>query len=87
MHVLPARRTRARTADGGTPPLGKFRDAKSVRDSALETFPARTPESSGDAGTAAFLHGPKRLFASVAPSKTADELLDDQVLGEVEETI
>ncbi|WP_404962040.1 Mu transposase domain-containing protein [Streptomyces sp. 147326] len=45
------------------------------------------PESSGDAGAAAFLHGPKRLFASVAPVETADELHDHQVHGEAEGSI
>lgn len=59
-----------------------YRTIKGILIAGTEADPE--PESSGDVGAAAFLHGPQRLFASVAPSETADELLDDQVHGEVE---
>ncbi|MEU9305724.1 hypothetical protein [Streptomyces sp. NPDC048269] len=72
----------ARAITAGDP---SYRTIKGILIAGTETDPE--PESSGDAGAAAFLHGPKRLFASVAPSETADELHDDQVHGEAEGSI
>ncbi|WP_329223631.1 hypothetical protein OG352_39610 [Streptomyces sp. NBC_01485] len=61
------------------------RTIKGILIAGTETDPE--PETSGDAGAAAFLHGPKRLFASATPPDTADELRDDQVHGEAEGSI
>ncbi|MEV0492252.1 hypothetical protein [Streptomyces atratus] len=61
------------------------RTIKGILIAGTETDPE--PESSGDAGAAAFLHGPQRLFASVDPSETADDIHDDQVHGEAEGSI
>ncbi|MET9768331.1 hypothetical protein [Streptomyces sp. NPDC006415] len=72
----------ARTIAVGDP---SYRTIKGILIAGTETDPE--PESSGDAGAAAFLHGPQRLFASVAPFETADEIHDDQVHGEAEESI
>jgi hypothetical protein len=41
-------------------------------------------ETSGDAGAAAFLHGPQGLFGSVIPPDTPEGTHDDQVHGEDE---
>lgn len=46
--------------------------------------PDPEPETSGDAGAAAFLHGPARLFATVATPDTTDDDHDDQVRDEAE---
>lgn len=62
-----------------------YRTIKGILIAGTETDPE--PESSGDAGAAAFLHGPQRLFASVAPAETADDMYDDQVHGEAEGSI
>lgn len=72
----------ARAVTVGDP---SYRTIKGILIAGTETDPE--PESSGDAGATAFLHGPKRLFASVAPSEAADELHDDQVHGEAEGSI
>jgi hypothetical protein len=42
------------------------------------------PETSGDAGAAAFLHGPARLLATVATPDTTDDDHNDQVHDETE---
>lgn len=39
------------------------------------------PETGGDAGAAAFLHGPQGLFGSVATPDTPEDDRDDQVHG------
>lgn len=39
----------------------------------------------GDAGAAAFLHGPEGLFAADIPAQTLAELHDDQGRGDAEE--
>lgn len=49
-----------------------YRTIKGILIAGTETEPAR--ETSGDAGAAAFLHGPKRLFAAAAtPGMTNDD--------------
>ncbi|MFF4309640.1 hypothetical protein [Streptomyces sp. NPDC001507] len=56
----------------------------------LEPRPIPSPETSGDAGAAAFLHGPQGHFGSAAPPDTPDtpdtpeDNCDDQVHGEGE---
>ncbi|MEU9421244.1 hypothetical protein [Streptomyces sp. NPDC048272] len=62
-----------------------YRTIKGILIAGTETDPEL--ESSGAGGAAAFPYGSKRLFASVAPTKTADELHDDQVHGEAERSI
>ncbi|MFJ2774693.1 hypothetical protein [Streptomyces sp. NPDC087300] len=39
----------------------------------------------GDAGAAAFLHGPEGLFAADIPTQTTGEYHDDQGHGDAEE--
>ncbi|MEV6383074.1 IS21 family transposase [Streptomyces sp. NPDC051773] len=53
-----------------------YRTVKGILIAGTETDPE--PETSGDAGAAAFLHGPQQLFASVAAPGIADEHGDDQ---------
>lgn len=62
-----------------------YRTIKGILVAGTETDPE--PETSGDAGAAAFLHGPQQLFATVAPTGTADGDLDDQVHRDAEETL
>lgn len=52
-----------------------YRTIKGILIAGTETDPE--PET-GDAGAAAFLHGPQQLFAADIPTQTADELRDDQ---------
>jgi hypothetical protein len=59
-----------------------YRTVKGILVAGTETDPE--PETSGDAGAAAFLHGPQGLFGSVAPPDTAEDTRDDQVHGEDE---
>ncbi|MBP2400752.1 IS21 family transposase [Streptomyces syringium] len=53
-----------------------YRTVKGILIAGTETDPE--PETSGDAGAAAFLHGPKRLFATAASPVTAEDHHDDQ---------
>ncbi|GAA0612362.1 hypothetical protein GCM10010394_47730 [Streptomyces crystallinus] len=57
-----------------------YRTIKGILIAGTET----EPETSGDAGAAAFLHGPDRLFATVATPDTTDDIHDDQVHDEAE---
>ncbi|MFJ2021932.1 Mu transposase domain-containing protein [Streptomyces nodosus] len=59
-----------------------YRTIKGILIAGTETDPE--PETSGDAGAAAFLHGPARLFATVATPDTTDDIPDDQVHDEAE---
>lgn len=59
-----------------------YRTVKGILVAGTETDPE--PETSGDAGAAAFLHGPQGLFGSVAPPDTPEDTRDDQVHGEDE---
>lgn len=59
-----------------------YRTTKGILIAGTETDPE--PETSGDAGAAAFLHGPARLFATVATPDTADDDHDGQVHDEAE---
>ena len=59
-----------------------YRTIKGILIAGTETDPE--PETSGDAGAAAFLHGPARLFATVATPDTTDDDHDDQVRDEAE---
>ena len=59
-----------------------YRTIKGILVAGTEADPE--PETSGDAGAAAFLHGPQGLFASAAPPGTADGIHDEQVHGEDE---
>ncbi|MER6161729.1 hypothetical protein ABT147_40515 [Streptomyces sp. NPDC001868] len=57
-----------------------YRTIKGILIAGTETDPE--PEPSGDAGAAAFLHGPARLFAAVATPGMTDDDRDDQVHDE-----
>ncbi|MGX1135682.1 hypothetical protein RKD49_007872 [Streptomyces glaucescens] len=59
-----------------------YRTIKGILIAGTEADPA--PETSGDAGAAAFLHGPARLFVTVATPDTTDDDHDDQVHDEAE---
>ncbi|MGW0704346.1 IS21 family transposase, partial [Streptomyces sp. NPDC002867] len=59
-----------------------YRTIKGILIAGTETDPE--PETSGDAGAAAFLHGPARLFATVVTPETTDDDHDDQVHDEAE---
>ncbi|WP_432067152.1 hypothetical protein [Streptomyces sp. C10-9-1] len=59
-----------------------YRTIKGILIAGTETDPE--PETSGDAGAAAFLHGPAQLFATVATPDTTDDIHDDQVHDEAE---
>ncbi|MDQ0828188.1 hypothetical protein QF032_000032 [Streptomyces achromogenes] len=59
-----------------------YRTIKGILVAGTESDPE--PETSGDAGAAAFLHGPQGLFGSVTPPDTPDGTRDDQVHGEDE---
>ncbi|MEU0374508.1 hypothetical protein ABZ070_30615 [Streptomyces sp. NPDC006283] len=59
-----------------------YHTIKGILVAGTETDPQ--PETSGDAGAAAFLHGPARLFATVATPETTDDDHDDQVPDEAE---
>ncbi|SOE24833.1 IS21 family transposase [Streptomyces sp. OK228] len=59
-----------------------YRTIKGILVAGTETDPE--PETSGDAGAAAFLHGPQGLFGSVTPPDTPEDSRDDQVHGEDE---
>jgi hypothetical protein len=59
-----------------------YRTIKGILVAGTETDPE--PETSGDAGAAAFLHGPQGLFGSVTSPDTPDGAHDDQVHGEDE---
>lgn len=59
-----------------------YRTVKGIPVAGTETDPE--PETSGDAGAAAFLHGPQGLFGSVAPPDTAEDDRDDQGHGDDE---
>lgn len=69
----------ARALAAGDP---SYRTIKGILIAGTETDPE--PETSGDAGAAAFLHGPDRLFATVATPDTTDDIHDDQVHDEAE---
>jgi hypothetical protein len=60
-----------------------YRTIKGILLAGTETDPE--PEGSGDAGAAAFLHGPQRLFATAAPPGLADDDRGDQVPDGAEE--
>ncbi|MCD9166264.1 hypothetical protein [Streptomyces albireticuli] len=53
-----------------------YRTVKGILIAGTETGPE--PETSADAGIAAFLHGPKRLFATAATPAAAEDHHDDQ---------
>ncbi|MEW2581250.1 hypothetical protein [Streptomyces syringium] len=53
-----------------------YRTVKGILIVGTETDPE--PETSGDAGAAVFLHGPKRLFAIAASPAAAEDNHDDQ---------
>ncbi|MFE5596549.1 hypothetical protein [Streptomyces sp. NPDC056549] len=59
-----------------------YRTVRGILIAGTETDPE--PETSGDARAAAFLHGPARLFATVAAPDTTDDDHDDQVHNETE---
>lgn len=59
-----------------------YRISKGILIAGTETDPE--PETSGDAGAAAFLHGPARLFATAATPDTTDDDHDDQERDEAE---
>ncbi|WP_327731301.1 hypothetical protein OG250_42290 [Streptomyces sp. NBC_00487] len=59
-----------------------YRTIKGILIAGTETDPE--PETSGDAGAAAFLHGPDRLFATVVTPDPTDDIHDDQVHDEAE---
>jgi hypothetical protein len=52
-----------------------YRTIKGILIAGTETEPA--PESSGDGGASAFLHGPKRLFATAATPDMTNADRDD----------
>ncbi|WP_405608791.1 IS21 family transposase [Streptomyces sp. NBC_01508] len=72
----------ARAIAAGDP---SYRTVKGILIAGTESDPE--PETSGDAGAAAFLHGPQQLFASAIPSGTTDGLRDDQDHDDVEKSI
>ncbi|MFD5568975.1 hypothetical protein [Streptomyces cadmiisoli] len=59
-----------------------YRTIKGILIAGTETDPEF--ETSGDAGAAAFLHGPQGLFGFATPPDTPDSAHDDQVHGEDE---
>jgi hypothetical protein len=59
-----------------------YRTVKGILVAGTETDPE--PDT-GDAGAAAFLHGPEGLFAADIPAQTLVELHDDQGRGDAEE--
>ncbi|WP_328786401.1 MULTISPECIES: IS21 family transposase [unclassified Streptomyces] len=59
-----------------------YRTIKGILIAGTETDPE--PET-GDAGAAAFFHGPEGLFAAAIPTQTADELHGDQGHDDAEE--
>ncbi|GHG05183.1 hypothetical protein ACFFSH_38870 [Streptomyces filamentosus] len=59
-----------------------YRTIKGILIASTETNPE--PETSGDAGAAAFLHGPARLFVTAATPNTTDDDHNDQVHDEAE---
>ncbi|GAA3386308.1 Mu transposase domain-containing protein [Streptomyces racemochromogenes] len=59
-----------------------YRIIKGILIAGTETDPE--PET-GDAGAAAFLHGPEGLFAAAIPTQTTDELHGDQDRDDAEE--
>ncbi|MFE9534984.1 hypothetical protein [Streptomyces sp. NPDC006691] len=61
-----------------------YRTIKGILIAGTDSDPDPDPETSGDAGAAAFLHGPARLFATVATPDTTDDIRDDQVHDEAE---
>ncbi len=61
-----------------------YRTIKGILIAGTDSDPDPDPETSGDAGAAAFLHGPARLFATVATPDTTDDDHDDQVRDEAE---
>ncbi|MFE4520490.1 IS21 family transposase, partial [Kitasatospora sp. NPDC056783] len=61
-----------------------YRTIKGILIAGTETDPE--PET-GDAGAAAFLHGPQQLFASAIPTRTQDELRGDQGCDDSQEAV
>ncbi|MFJ5138956.1 hypothetical protein [Streptomyces sp. NPDC088707] len=76
--------TRLEAACAGTIAVGdpSYRTIKGILIAGTETDPE--PDTSGDAGAAAVLHDPARLFATVAAPDTTDDIHDDQVHDEAE---
>ncbi|GHE13383.1 hypothetical protein [Streptomyces alanosinicus] len=82
------------TATRGWKPLAPGPSRSAIRPTTIkgiliagtETDPETDPEpeTSGDAGAAAFLHSPARLFATVATPDTTDDDHDDQLDDEAE---
>ncbi|MFJ9847045.1 hypothetical protein ACIRYZ_42780 [Kitasatospora sp. NPDC101155] len=72
---------RTQASEVGDP---SYRTIKGILIAGTETDPE--PET-GDAGAAAFLHGPQGLFAATIPMQTTDELHRDQDRADAEETV